>query len=146
MCYEFRLRAGAWRQSGGSPVCRAKARLVIIDTLGPESNSKFEVHNRIEITRDPSHTVALRLTTFLETSEGLGLDSLARRSSDASTHSMTGCCWPEMRPGQKRCEETRRLLEESLPGDWGGYSAQAQRDDITITHHEEMFLLLPTRS
>ena len=39
-------------------------RLMIIDTLAPESDHKFEVHNKIEAVRDPSHTQSLRLTSF----------------------------------------------------------------------------------
>src|SRR5215831_19348949 len=64
-------------------VMKPEGRLAVIDTLGPESDSKFELHNLIETTRDPSHTLALRLTTFLEIFEILGLEiahqSLKRR-------------------------------------------------------------------
>jgi ubiquinone/menaquinone biosynthesis C-methylase UbiE len=52
-------------------VIKPGARLVVMDTLGPESDAKFELHNRIETLRDPSHTVSLRLTTFLSLFEKL---------------------------------------------------------------------------
>lgn len=127
-------------------VVRPEGRLVIIDTLGPESDTKFELHNQIETTRDPSHTLALRLTTFLETFDSLGL-TIVRQAVKRRQRSFND--WmlrAGTQPCQRRYEETRRLLEESIPGDRGGYSAHVQRDDITITHYEGMFLLLPTRS
>jgi hypothetical protein len=46
-----------------------------------------------------------------------------------------------LEPRHKRYQETRRLLEESLPGDRAGFAAQPQGDDILIVHHEGMFLL-----
>jgi ubiquinone/menaquinone biosynthesis C-methylase UbiE len=61
-------------------VMKAEGRLAVIDTLSPESDSKFELHNLIERTRDPSHTLALRLTTFLEIFENLGLEIAHRKS------------------------------------------------------------------
>lgn len=127
-------------------VVKPDGRLVIIDTLGPESESKFELHNRIETTRDPSHTAALRLTTLLEIFDGMGL-AITRQAVKRRQRSFND--WmlrAGTRPGKPRYEKTRRLLEESIPGDRGGYSAQVEGDDIVITHHEALFLLAPARS
>jgi hypothetical protein len=51
-----------------------------------------------------------------------------------------------LEPSHKRYKETRRLLEESIPGDRAGYSAQVQAGDISIVHNEGMFLLVCGRS
>src|SRR5271169_5681388 len=64
-------------------VLKPEGRLMVIDPLAPESDAKFDLHNRIETLRDPSHTLNLRLTTFLKMFEDLGFEmtrqSLKRR-------------------------------------------------------------------
>jgi ubiquinone/menaquinone biosynthesis C-methylase UbiE len=122
-------------------VMKPEGRLVITDTLSPESDSKFELHNRIETLRDPSHTLSLRLTTFLEIFEEFGLE-IARQSLKRRQRSFNQ--WmvrAGLTPGHKRYKETRKLLEESIPGDRAGYAAQVQDDEISIVHNEGMFML-----
>ncbi len=127
-------------------VAKPEGRVVITDTLSPESDSKFELHNRIESLRDPSHALSLRLTTFLEIFEDLGLEitrqSLKRRQRSFNQWMLRA----GLESSHKRYKETRKLLEESIPGDRAGYSAQIQDDDISIVHNEGMFLLLGSRS
>jgi ubiquinone/menaquinone biosynthesis C-methylase UbiE len=127
-------------------VMKPEGRLAVIDTLSPESDSKFELHNLIETTRDPSHTFALRLTTFLEIFENLGLEiahqSLKRRQRIFNQWMLRA----GLEPGHRRYKETRKLLEESVPGDRAGYSVRVQDGDISIVHHEGMFLLVGGRS
>ena len=126
-------------------VMKPEGRLAVIDTLSPESDSKFELHNLIETTRDPSHTLALRLTTFLEIFENLELEiahqSIKRRQRFFNPWMLRA----GLEPGHKRYKETRKLLEESISGDRAGYSAQVHDDDISIVHHEGMFLLVAGR-
>jgi ubiquinone/menaquinone biosynthesis C-methylase UbiE len=122
-------------------VAKPDGRLLVIDTLAPESDPKFELHNRIEKVRDPSHTESLRLTSFLKTFEDLGLQvsrQALRRRQRSFNHWMRRA---GLEPGRKRYQETRKLLEESFPGDRAGFSAQPQGDDILIVHNEGMFLL-----
>jgi ubiquinone/menaquinone biosynthesis C-methylase UbiE len=122
-------------------VAKPDGRLVIIDTLGPESEAKFELHNRIEAARDPSHVESLRLTTFLEMFEKHGLEILrqtVKRRPRSFNHWMLRA---GLEPRHKRYHEARKLLEESLPGDQAGFSAQPQDDDILIVHNEGLFLL-----
>jgi len=123
-------------------VMKAEGRLAITDALSPESDAKFELHNRIETLRDPSHTASLRLTTLLEMFEDCGLDisrqSLKRRQRSFNRWMLRA----GLEPSHKRYKETRRLLEESIAGDRAGYSAQVQADDISIVHNEGMFLLV----
>jgi hypothetical protein len=45
-----------------------------------------------------------------------------------------------LKPGQKRYAETRKQMEESMPGDKAGFSARADGEDIQIIHNEGMFL------
>ena len=122
-------------------VMKREGRLVIIDSLGPESDAKFELHNRIEKIRDPSHALTLRLTTFLEMFEAHGLEiihqSLKRRQRSFN-HWMLRA---GLEPRHRRYQEARKLLEESIPGDRTGFCAQPQGDDILIVHNEGMFLL-----
>jgi ubiquinone/menaquinone biosynthesis C-methylase UbiE len=123
-------------------VMKAEGRLAVIDTLSPESDSKFELHNLIETLRDPSYTLSLKLTTFLEVFESLGLEitrhSLKRRQRSFNQWMLRA----GLGPSHKRYKATRKLLEESIPGDRAGYSAQTQDNDISIVHHEGMFLLV----
>jgi ubiquinone/menaquinone biosynthesis C-methylase UbiE len=126
-------------------VMKAEGRLAVIDTLSPESDPKFELHNLIERTRDPSHTLALRLTTFLEIFENLGLEiahqSLRRRQRLFNQWMLRA----GLKPGHRRYRETRKLLEDSIPGDRASYSPRVEDDDISMVHHEGMFLLVGGR-
>jgi len=122
-------------------VTKPAGRIVIIDTLGPESDEKFELHNRIEESRDPSHASALRLTTFLTMFDNCGLDILRqslKRRQRSFNHWMLRA---GLEPKHKRYQETRRLLEGSIAGDKAGYSPVVQGEDVIIIHNEGMFLL-----
>jgi ubiquinone/menaquinone biosynthesis C-methylase UbiE len=122
-------------------VMKPDGRLMIIDGLAPESEAKFELYNRIETARDPSHALTLRLTTVLELFEALGLEitrqSLKRRQRSFNRWMLRAGAEPRHR----RYQQTRALLEESIPGDRAGFSAVVEGDDILITHNEGMFLL-----
>ena len=122
-------------------VAKPDGRLVIIDPLAPESDSKYEIYNRIELLRDPSHTLTLRLTDFLRLFDEEGLEilrqSLRRRPRSFNNWMLRG----GHAPGTKKYIETRKLMEASMAGDRSGFSAQAQGDDIQIVHNEGMFLL-----
>jgi len=122
-------------------VMKPEGRLMIIDSLAPESDAKFELHNQIEQVRDPSHTESLRLTTFLQLFDDLGLEvtrqSLKRRERSFNQWMLRA----GLEPKHKRYIETRRLLEASAPGDAAGFAPKLQGEDILITHHEAMFLL-----
>jgi len=122
-------------------VAKPEGRLVIIDSLSPEIDSKFEHHNRIERLRDPSHTESLRLTTFLAMfdQQGLHVERQAIRRRPRSFNQWMRRAGLEST--EKRYQETRKLMEESIPGDKAGYSPQVQDDDIAIVHAEAMFLL-----
>jgi ubiquinone/menaquinone biosynthesis C-methylase UbiE len=122
-------------------VTKPECRLLIIDPLAPESDTKFELYNRIEVLRDPSHTLTLRLTEFLRMFDEAGLDilrqSLRRRQRSFNNWMLRG----GHAPGSKRYLETRKLIEGSIAGDKAGFSPQLQGDDIQIVHNEGMFLL-----
>jgi ubiquinone/menaquinone biosynthesis C-methylase UbiE len=122
-------------------VAKPEGRLLIIDPLGPESDAKFELYNRIEVLRDPSHTLTVRLTEFLRMFDEAGLEilrqSLRRRQRSFNNWMLRGGHAPDT----KRYLETRKLMESSVAGDKAGFSAQLQGEDIQIVHHEGMFLL-----
>jgi len=122
-------------------VMKPEGRMMVIDTLAPEIDSKFELHNRIERIRDQSHTESLRLTTFLQIFDELGLE-IVRQSLKRRERSFNN--WM-VRAGleykHKRYAETRTLMESAIAGDSAGFAPRTQGDDIIITHHEAMFLL-----
>lgn len=122
-------------------VAKPEGRLLIIDPLAPESDSKYEIYNRIERLRDPSHSLTLRLTDFLKQFDEAGLDSLRqslrRRARSFNNWMLRG----GHAPGTKRYLETRKLLEDYMAGDRAGFSAQGLGEDIQIVHNEGMFLL-----
>jgi ubiquinone/menaquinone biosynthesis C-methylase UbiE len=125
-------------------VTKPEGRVLVIDALGPESDAKFDLHNQIENLRDPSHTASLRLTTFLQMFDDYGLEILRqtmRRRQRSFNHWMLRA---GLEPKHKCYLETRKLLEDSIPGDRGGYSPTLQGDDILIVHNEGMFLLAPS--
>jgi ubiquinone/menaquinone biosynthesis C-methylase UbiE len=123
-------------------VTKPEGRLLIIDPLAPESESKFEIYNRIEVLRDPSHTLTLRLTDFLKLFDEGGLEilrqSLRRRQRSFNNWMLRG----GHAPGTKKYIETRQLLEDSMAGDKAGFSPKADGEDIQIVHNEGMFLLV----
>jgi ubiquinone/menaquinone biosynthesis C-methylase UbiE len=122
-------------------ILKLDGRLVIIDPVSPESDSKFEIYNRIEVLRDPSHTSTLRLTEFLSLFDEAGLEiarqSLRRRQRSFDNWMLRG----GHAPGSKKYVETRKLMESSMNGDKSGFSAQPDGSDIKIVHNEAMFLL-----
>ena len=122
-------------------VAKPDGRLFLDDTLGPESDEKFELHNRIEVMRDPSHTRSLRLTTFLSLIEEAGLEII---SQGFKRHRRSFNQWmlrAGHTPQDKRYVEARRLMESSMAGDRAGFSPQIEGDDIRIMHNEGMFLV-----
>ncbi len=122
-------------------VTKPEGRIFVDDTLGPESDEKFELHNRIEVVRDPSHTRSLRLTTFLRMFDELGLEIISqsfRRHRRSFNHWMRRAGHP---PGDKRYVEARRLIEKSAAGNKAGFSPEVKGDDIEIIHNEAMFLV-----
>ncbi|HEV2351477.1 MAG TPA: methyltransferase domain-containing protein [Terriglobia bacterium] len=122
-------------------VMKPEGRMMVIDCLSPESDPKFELHNKIESLRDPSHACTLRLTTFLSMFDAIGLEilrqSLKRRERSFNTWMLRA----GLEPNHKRHTEARKLLEDSLAGDRAGFAAKAQGEDILITHNEALFLL-----
>jgi ubiquinone/menaquinone biosynthesis C-methylase UbiE len=122
-------------------VAKPEGRLVVIDPLAPESDSKYEIYNRIEQLRDPSHAATLRLTDFLRLFDEEGLEilrqSLRRRPRSFNNWMLRG----GHAPGTKKYIETRKLLESSMAADKAGFAAQSLDEDIQIVHNEGMFLL-----
>jgi ubiquinone/menaquinone biosynthesis C-methylase UbiE len=122
-------------------VAKPDGRIFVDDTLGPESDEKFELHNRIEVVRDPSHTRSLRLTTFLRMFDNLGLQIVSqsfRRKRRSFNRWMLRAGHPAE---DKRYVEARRLIERSVSGNKAGFSPEVQGDDIQIVHNEGMFLV-----
>jgi ubiquinone/menaquinone biosynthesis C-methylase UbiE len=122
-------------------VAKPTGRIVVIDTLGPESEEKFERYNAVEQARDASHTNTLRLTTFLKMFDDLHLEilrqSLKRRQRSFNNWMLRA----GLEPKHKRYQETRKLLEDSIVGDKAGHTPVVQGDDIIVTHNEGLFLL-----
>ncbi|MGH9454082.1 MAG: class I SAM-dependent methyltransferase [Terriglobia bacterium] len=122
-------------------VTKPEGRVMLVDTLGPESDEKWELHQQLEALRDPSHTASLRLTSFLTMFEALGLE-VARQRLHRRERSFN--YWMHragLDSSTKRYAEARRMLDASVPGDRAGLSPRPDGEDILITHNEGMFLL-----
>ncbi len=122
-------------------VTKPEGRVFVDDTLGPESEEKYELHSRIEFIRDPSHTRSLRLTTFLRMFEKFNLEIISQSFRRRRRSFNQWMLRAGLKPGDVRYMETRRLIEKSIPGDRAAFSPQIQGDDIQIIHNEGMFLL-----
>ncbi len=125
-------------------VTKPSGRCFVVDTVAPESDSKFDLHNKIETLRDPSHALSLRLTTFLRLFEKYQLtvtrQAVRRRERSFNQWMLRA----GLEPRQKKYQETRRLMEDSMAGDLAGFSPRPQNGDLIIVHHEGMFLLTRT--
>ncbi len=122
-------------------VARPEGRLLVIDTLGPESEEKWDLHNRIEKMRDPSHVDSMRLTTFMAMFDDLGLRIARQRIRSRARSFNHWMLRAALKPSHKRFREVRQMILDAMPGDLAGFGAHAEGDDIVITHHEGMFLL-----
>jgi len=124
-------------------VVKPQGRVMIIDTIAPEMDEKYELFNKIERLRDPSHFASLRLTAFLTVFEECRLN-VVRQAIKRRTRSFRH--WM-IRAGhqssEKRYQAVRRMVEDSIAGDRAGFSPKIEGDDITVVHNEAMFLLTP---
>ncbi len=122
-------------------VLKPAGRIVLIDSLAPESDSKWELHNRIELLRDPSHAETLRLTSFLKLFEDLELEVMRQSTRRRPRSFHQWMLRAGIQPADSRYGEARNLIENSAKGDLAGFSPNPDGDDITITHVEALFLL-----
>jgi ubiquinone/menaquinone biosynthesis C-methylase UbiE len=123
-------------------VAKPEGRILVVDTLGPESEEKWVLHQQIEMLRDPSHTASLRLTRFLGIFEALGLEVTRQKLNRREGSFHEWMLRAGLDGGEPRYAQARRLLEESIPGDRAGFSPRPDGEDILITHNEGMFLLV----
>jgi ubiquinone/menaquinone biosynthesis C-methylase UbiE len=123
-------------------VAKPGSRLLLIDSLAPEADVRWDLHNRIEVLRDPSHTQTLRLTDFRDMFRAAGLQvvrQLIKRRERSFNHWMRRA---GLEPGEERYTEVCRLMEQSMPQDAAGFMPRVKGDDLIITHYEGLFLLL----
>jgi len=92
-------------------VTKPDGRIFVDDTLGPESDEKFDLHSRVEVIRDPSHTKSLRLTTFLRMFDELGLEIITQSFRRRRRSFNQWMLRAGLKPGDARYQEARRLLE-----------------------------------
>jgi ubiquinone/menaquinone biosynthesis C-methylase UbiE len=112
-------------------VAKPRARLVIIDSLAPESAPKFELHNQIERLRDPCQADTPRLRSFLAIFEECGFEVVRQTIRRRSRSFNQWMARAGLESAQKRYQEVRRLLD-SIPGDRAGLSPEIQGDDVAI--------------
>ena len=122
-------------------VAKPEGRLLIIDPLAPESDSKIEIYNRIEQLRDPSHTLTLRLTEFLRLFDEEGFEilrqSLRRRPRSFNNWMLRG----GHAPGTKKYVENPQAPGRFHGRRQIGLLRPGPGEDIQIVHNEGMFLL-----
>lgn len=122
-------------------VLRPAGRIMIVDSVAPESDEKWDLRHRIETLRDPSHTAAFRLTAFLSLFDRLGLQVQRQRLKGHTRSFDQWMLRAGLEPSGPRYREIRKLLEDSMPADGAGYSATPHDGDILITQHEVTFVV-----
>jgi ubiquinone/menaquinone biosynthesis C-methylase UbiE len=121
-------------------VTKPSGRLFVADSLAPEDETKSDLFNRIERLRDPSHANTLSLARMRRIFVRCGLRVVKeeiRERARSFNHWMRRA---GLEPPDARYQATRRAMEESIPGDQAGFSPRASGDDLTLIHHEGMFL------
>jgi ubiquinone/menaquinone biosynthesis C-methylase UbiE len=122
-------------------VARPGGRVYLVDSVSPEDASKAELYNHIERLRDPSHTTSLSAKAFLALFESQNLHVMKQRILDRPRLFNQ---WM-IRAGHQLSDAgylaVRRAIEESMPGDRGGFAPRPAGDDISIVHQEGLFLL-----
>lgn len=102
-------------------VVRRGGRVGVLDIFVPEDPRIAELNNRIERTRDPSHTRTLAKNEFEAIFAQLGLRMLG---SEVEAHPRSFDHWMRT-AGWERADtpyiETRRLMEASMPDDSANY-------------------------
>ncbi|MGH8276538.1 MAG: class I SAM-dependent methyltransferase [Steroidobacteraceae bacterium] len=100
---------------------RDGGRLGLMDLIVSEDATRAEENNRIERTRDHSHTRTLRAAEIADMCTARGLrvraqETLERRRDFDDWMHVAG--W---KPGDATYEQTRRLMENSMAGDSAGF-------------------------
>ena len=122
-------------------VTKPDGRLLLVDSLSPEDDARFELHNRIERLRDASHTVSLRLSTMLALFRTHGLEVVRQKVCRQPRSFDPWMLRAGLVPSDSRYRDVRQAIEDSLPGDRADYSPEIRGDDLSIVHREGMFLV-----
>lgn len=125
-------------------VLRHSGKIGLIDMVVPENPAYGEACNQIERSRDASHTRALPISEFKSV---LASSGFRVRAVETEEHPRSFDHWMHVagwKRGDAPYEETRRLLEASIPGDTAGFrpkilqappeTAPDSRPDIEIVH------------
>ncbi|MHB8411160.1 MAG: class I SAM-dependent methyltransferase [Candidatus Acidiferrales bacterium] len=125
-------------------ILKSGGKFGILDMVVPEDSAHATACNTIEIARDGSHTRALPVAEFERLLASSGLRILA---SELEEHPRSFDQWMHVagwKRGDAAYEKSRRLVEESIPGDTAGLQpkilaepangAAAARPDIEIRH------------
>ncbi|HUO34217.1 MAG TPA: methyltransferase domain-containing protein [Candidatus Acidoferrum sp.] len=102
-------------------VVRKGGRVGVLDIRAPEDPRVDDLNHRIEFSRDPSHTRSLTPARLHEIIQRAGLRILATRTEEhprSFDHWLHVAGW---RRGDQVYEDTRRLMESSIPGDASGF-------------------------
>lgn len=115
-------------------VVRPGGRVGIIDIVVSEDPRAAEAANRIEITRDPSHTRSLAKSDFEKMVAAAGLRWLAHETGEnprSFDHWLHVAGWHR---GDPVYEETRRLMEATLLDDLAGFHPRLAPPDPSQPH------------
>ncbi len=127
-------------------VTKPTGRLGIFDSVAPEEQPDWELYNRVERLRDPSHAESLRPSRFLQIfrNQGLNVETHATRRRARSFRQWMSRGGVE--PGDENYKIIKKVLLDGLSDDrtvFAPCQAGQAGDDIIILHQEALFLLRP---
>jgi hypothetical protein len=120
-------------------VVRRGGRIGVLDVFVPEDPRVAALNNRIERVRDASHTRALARTEFEELFAAVGLRVLDTYEEAQLQSFDQWMLVAGSGPGDRRYEETRRLLEQSIRDDSAGFHPRFVRKHDTGDDRELVF-------
>ena len=115
-------------------VCRLGGQLMVMDLAAPEDSAVAEVYNHLERVRDPSHTMALSLSSLEALFKGAGFNQINHSVGQLPERDLEG--WFDL---AQTPEDQRQIVRDSLQtevdgGSNTGFNAGIRDGSLTFRH------------
>jgi SAM-dependent methyltransferase len=107
-------------------------KVAIIDIISSEDPKKAALHNELERLRDPSHSLNLTLTEFVNMFEKAGLNDV--RTSTYGTPRELSEWFAISKTPPEVMKKVRETFLASIPGDRAGLNVHVEAGHICFTH------------